>query len=73
MPLTVVLGAIPAPELLQWSETDPPPKALPEVCTVDEPLTFWFASIKRRSGGMYHGFQAVPMAPPFHASVRGPG
>ena len=51
MPLTVVLGAIPAPRLVQWPESDPLPKALPVVCTVDEPPTFWFASIKRSVGG----------------------
>eukprot|EP00964_Phaeocystis_antarctica_P062735 scaffold37610_cov66-Phaeocystis_antarctica.AAC.3 len=42
MPLAI-LGAFPAPGRLQTS--DPLPKALPVACTIDEPLTSWFALI----------------------------
>ena len=44
MPLAI-LGAFPAPGRLQYQKSDPLPKALPVACTIDEPLTSWFALI----------------------------
>ena len=57
LPLAIdVLGAIPAPvPRVQWPLSDPLPKALPVVCTIDEPLTAWCVLIKRKLGGAEGG------------------
>ena len=55
LPLAIVLGAIPAPVQVQAPLSDPLPKALPVVCTIDEPLTAWCVLIKRKLGGAEGG------------------
>ena len=51
MPLAL-LGAIPAPVLVQYGlASDPLPKALPVVCTITELVTAWSALIREGGGG----------------------
>ena len=51
MPLAL-LGAIPAPVLVQYGlASDPLPKALPVVCTITEPVTAWSALTREGGGG----------------------